>query len=120
LTLGRKKAAMTSQTRNRQDQREQGEAARSAGPPPGVALVPLPYEDFDLWSCLSGRPFWHQVTAEGAEPGEAEEVLVADLRGDLTPSQVVQARFAALLRAGDLEPLGEAGRLSDSRRRPVE
>lgn len=45
---------------------------------------------------------------------EVEETLVADTRGEWTPSQVVDQRLDALLRAGRLGPaVGAEGRLSD-------
>src|SRR5262245_20542250 len=60
--------------------------------------------------------------AQQAIPNEAagapvpDEVLIADSRGALTPSRVVEQRLAALLRLGPPRPFGEAGRARDARR----
>jgi hypothetical protein len=56
-------------------------------------------------SHLSAAPDW---------PGP-DEALVADARGALRPSAVVDARVAALLRSAPPPPLGEAGRARESR-----
>jgi anti-anti-sigma factor len=55
---------------------------------------------------------------EAAGAMEPDEVLIADTRGALTPSRVVEQRVAALLRLGPPRPLGEAGRARDAGRAP--
>lgn len=51
----------------------------------------------------------------GADWPEPDEALIADARGALRPSAVVDARVAALLRSAPPPPLGEAGRACESR-----
>jgi hypothetical protein len=56
------------------------------------------------------------VLGEAATPGEIEETLVPDVRGDLTPSQIVAQRLNALLAKGGSRVLVGEGRIAGSRR----
>jgi hypothetical protein len=74
-----------------------------AGLDSGIVLVPSPEEGRAWHSCPSAPHSVHQpVTAAIAAGALAEpyEVLVADPRGRLTPSQMVDQRLLASLGAG--------------------
>jgi hypothetical protein len=62
---------------------------------------------------MTSRGVGHLSAGSGCP--EPDEALVADPRGGLRPSAVVDARVAALLRSAPPPPLGEAGRARESR-----
>jgi len=80
----------------------------------GVALTP---EREDA-ATAPGLPALPAALNEAECATGPDEVLIADARGALTPSRVVEQRLAALLRLGPPTPLGEAGRARDAERAP--
>jgi hypothetical protein len=74
-----------------------------AGLDSGIVLVPSPEEDRAWHSCLPARHSIHQPVTAAMAAGhlaEPDEVLVADPRGSLTPSQMVEQRLLARLGGG--------------------
>ena len=92
---------MRSQILNRQELPEQAVQPAPTASNTGVLLVPAAR---DLPGRRSGLPD-HRRPHQQVFPGETvtarvdpEEVLIADVRGDLTPAQMVETKLMALLR----------------------
>jgi hypothetical protein len=110
LTLIRKQAVMVSSLGNRQGLRQQAEAPEPAARNVAVVLGPVP-----------PFPAYLQLLPEEAAPLllEPEEILVADPRGGLTPSQMVDQKLLARLHSGPPGLILQAtGRPQDVRRIP--
>jgi hypothetical protein len=93
-----------------------------AGLDSGIVLVPSPEEDQARHSCPPACQSVHQPVTAAKAAGtlvEPDEVLVADPRGCLTPSQMVEQRLLARLGSGHPGLFRQAeGGLGNMRRMP--
>lgn len=119
VTLIRKQTAMASQMLNQRVLREQAGQAEPpgrAGLDVGVALVPLPQRMPPR--AQATRPVIPLTRLQTATTLVGpEEVLVADPRGGLTPTQMVEQKLLALLPSGHPGPFIQAAVRSDDVRR---
>jgi hypothetical protein len=104
LTPSRKRDAMPSETRNRRIPGRQADRTGSCEP---AGLY--------IGHHLVRRQFVAEETA--AILPEPDEVLVADARSGLSPSQMVERKLLALVRGGNPGPFVEATRRSGDVRR---
>jgi len=114
---------MASHYLNRRELREQAKSPEPAERNLGIALVSFSQGDAARRSCLSVHHSVHPqlVTEETATTlVEPDEVLVADPRGGLTPTQMVDQKLLTLLGGHPDSCLQATGRPENIRRIPTE